>query len=337
MSAAPGRFPQLRWLHGGVCGAAALAAVVLIILGFTADDGAGKWMVIAGGFGLFASLMMLTLMPLLAKLEATGARQLGELRDLQELVRKQLAGLAVISENTRISDAAKSLAHREQELDALRAAIRDDLRKHKWEAALNLIDEVERRFGYRQEAESMREEVDDARREAIQAKLSQAAEIIERHFAAHEWDRAQKELDRLVNALPTDAKVIRLQERMKMLKEQHKQELKSAWDEAVRRSDTDHAIDVLRELDQYLSPAEAQELQSSARNVFKEKLLQLGVSFRFAVTEKRWQDALMTGLELVRDFPNARMASEVREALDTLRERARVAASESVEPETARR
>ncbi len=106
------------------------------------------------------------------------------------------------------------------------------------------------------------------------------------------------------------------------MRDRHKAELREEWDEAIRRSDTDQAIDILKELDQYLSPAEAHTLQTSARHVFKDKLLQLGVQFRFAVTEKRWADALTTGLELVRDFPNARMANEVRAALDTLRERA---------------
>ncbi len=114
-----------------------------------------------------------------------------------------------------------------------------------------------------------------------------------------------------------------LQDRLQVLKQEHKEELKRTWDEAVRRSDTDQAIDILKELDQYLSPSEARALQASARNVFKDKLLQLGIQFRFAVTEKRWQDALSSGLELVREFPNARMANEVREVLDTLRERAR--------------
>ena len=109
---------------------------------------------------------------------------------------------------------------------------------------------------------------------------------------------------------------------MGVLKQQHKDELRVAWEEALRRNDTDQAIDVLKELDQYLSRAEATALQSSARHVFKDKLLQLGVQFRFAVNERRWRDALRTGLELVRDFPNARMASEVREVLDTLRDRA---------------
>lgn len=295
------------------------------------------WMIVAGGFVIFFAIMVMTLTPLILKIESTTARQLGELRDLNERLAKQLGLLESMAENTRISDAAKALAHRDQELDALRTAIRDDVRNEKWELALNLIDEMERRFGYKEEADRLRDEVDEARNIAIQAKLQEAIEMIESHFQSHQWDRAQSEIDRLLNALPDDATVLGLQDRMKVLMEQHKDELKIAWDEAVRRSDTDLAIDILKELDQYLSPAEAQALQSSARDVFKEKLLQRGVQFRFAVTEKRWNDALTIGLELMREFPNTRMADEVREALDTLRERARAAAEpEAVQAPEAR-
>jgi len=321
MSSMPGRFSQLRWVHNAICIAAVVGALVMILLGISSNPVVAA----AGVLLLFGSLIMMTLMPLLIKMEATSARQLSELRDLQEKVVEEVAFLGQIAESTRISDAAKSLAHRDQELDALRSVIREDIRRHKWDAALSLIDEMEDRFGYKQEAESLREEVDDARRGAMQAKLAQAMELIERHFTSHEWNRAQREIDRLLHVLPGEAKIMQLQDRMKMLREQHKMDLRRSWDEAVRRSDTDHAIDVLRELDQYLSPEEAKTLQESARHVFKEKLLQVGVQFRFAVNEKRWRDALAIGLELVREFPNARMANEVREVLDTLRERARAA------------
>lgn len=319
MNGMPGRFSQLRGVHNALCAAAAVAGAVMLYFGLSGAVSLAA----AGALLLFAGLLGLTLMPLLLKIEATTTRQLSELRDIAEAVQREATLLERIAENTRISDAAKSLAHRDQELDALRTVIREDIRKHKWDAALSLIDEIEDRFGYKQEAELLREEVDDARRSAMQAKLTQAIEIIERHFAAHEWARAQREMDRLLHVLPGEAKLIQLQERMKMLREQHKLELKRSWDEAVRRSDTDHAIDVLRELDQYLTPEEGRALQESARHVFKEKLLQYGVQFRFAVTEKRWKDALAIGLDLVREFPNARMANEVREVLDTLRERAR--------------
>jgi len=320
------RFSQLRWLHNVASVVALIGSLLLIFLGLIGKGGGARtWMLAGGVFALFLTLVFMVGMALLLKMELSVARQLGELRTLADALAKQAGLLSTIAENTRLSDAAKSLAHREQELDHLRGAIRDEFRRQKWESAAILIEEMERRFGFRQEADAIREELDDARRQAIQSKLNEAISVIEAHFKAHEWDRARREIDRLTVALPGNAKVLSLQDRMKVLREEHKHELKLAWEEAVRRSDTDHAIDILRELDEYLSPAEAEALQASARDVFKEKLLQLGVQFRFAVTEKRWQDAVTIGLELVRDFPNARMAVEVREALDTLRERAALA------------
>lgn len=327
MAAPDGRFSQLRWLQNVVCVAAMISAVGLMGLGIVGvghpAGGVNAWMIVGGSLLLFAAVMMMTFVPVMLEVESTLARQLSEMRDLNESISRHASLLEAIGENTRISDSAKSLAHREQEMDALRTAIRSDLRNQSWDAGATLIDEMERRFGCKEETDRFREELDDARNEAIQAKLHEAIEMIESHFQAYDWKRAQSEIDRLLHALPDNAQVSSLQDQMKTRKEEHKHELMSAWDDAVRRSDTDLAIDILKELDQHLSPAEAQAIQASARNVFKEKLLRYGVQFRFAVNEKRWQDALAVGLELIREFPNARMANEVRDALDTLRERAR--------------
>lgn len=327
MGVLPGRFSQIRWLQNVAGVFCAVAAVLLVGAGIvrcaSAGTANGIWMIVAGGGALYLAVMLMTFSPVLMKMESTLARQLEVMRDLEETLQRHVATLERVAENTRLSDAAKSLAHREQELDELRAAIREDIRASKWEAALYLVDEIERRFGYREEAEHLRDEVDEARSHAIEAKLQEAVDMIESHFQSREWERAQREIDRLFNALPDSPRILALRDRMRSLKEAHKEELKLAWAEAVRRNDTDRAIDVLKELDQYMSSAEAQELQDSARNVFKEKLLRLGVQFRFAVTEKRWNDALQIGLDLIREFPNARMANEVREVLDMLRERAR--------------
>lgn len=329
MAAGSGRFIRLRWLQNIACTAAAVGALILILVGIISyadsGDASGIWLIAGGGFTMFLAVMLMSFAPLLLTLESTLSRLLNELKDINATITKQGASIEQVAENTRISESAKALAHRDQELDALRAAIRDDLRKEEWEAALYLVDEIERRFGCKQECDRIREEVDDARNTAIHKKLQEAIDMIESHFQSHEWERAQGEIDRLLTALPDSTQVLALQDRMLALKEQHKQELKLAWDEAVRRNDTDHAIEVLRLLDQYITGQEAKELRDSARNVFKDKLLQLGIQFRFAVNERRWSDALNTGLELIREFPNARMANEVREALDALRERARVA------------
>lgn len=307
--------------------------MILAMAGF--GQSSSLWLFVVGALIIGAVIVVMTLAPVIFKIEANLARELDELREFREGVAKKFATLDSIAESTRISDSAKSLAHRDQELDALREAIRSDFRNERWDAALSLIDEMERRFGYREEAERIREELDDARNEKIQRRLVQALEMVENHLLSHEWELAKHEIDRLMAALPNEPRVLALSDRLHSARELHKQELKAAWEDAVRRSDTDHAIDVLKELDQYLSPAEAQALQASARNVFKEKLLQLGIQFRFAATERRWQDALNIGLDLIRDFPNARMANEVRELLDTLRERARQAAES--EPQAAGR
>lgn len=321
------RFSQLRWLQNLVCVVALVGSGALVLAGLLGYGDSPKfWLVVAGGFGLFVTLMVMVLTPLLLKIESTMARQLSELRDLQDTLKNQTNLMAGVEENTRISDAAKSLAHRDQELDALRTAIRESIHLQKWETTSHFIDEIERRFGFKDEAELLHGELDDARNNTIQAKLDEALDIIEKHFAGHHWEQAAHEIDRLSQVLPNDVRVQSLHDRMASLKEQHKKELRLEWDDAVRRSDTDLAIDLLRALDGYLSPAEAKAMQEQARTVFKDKLLQLGIQFRFAVTEKRWQDALTTGLEIVRDYPNVRMASEVREALDTLRDRARLEA-----------
>ena len=311
-----------------------IGAAVLIGMGAigygSSESSGGAWMIAAGGFVAFLSVMFLTLVPLILKIESTITRQFGTLRDLHDSMAQQIAALDLIVENTGISDAAKSLAHREQELDMLRRVIREDQGKDHWERALSLIDEMEVRFGCKEEADQFREQLDAARSGAMENRLREAIEMIEGHFQVYAWTRARHEIDRLLNLLPDNARVLALHDRMQSLKDNHKQTLLASWQEAVRRNDTDQAIDILRELDQYLSVAEAEALRSSARDVFKDKLLQLGVQFRFAVNEKRWQDALGTGLELIREFPNARMASEVREALDTLRSRAQADADGGV-------
>lgn len=327
MSLPPGRFSQLRFLQTLVCVLAMISGGVLIgvgLLGIGADDNTGLRIafVAAGGFVIFLAIVVLAITALLVKMESSSARECDALSDLSEKLARQTKALELIEENTRISDAAKSLAHRSEEIEALHQAIREDVRHERWDAGFQLIKEVEKRFGYQDEADELRRELMEGRSLAIDGKLSEALALIESHFKEYDWERAANEIERLQRALPDDDRVKALDGRIDQQKDQHKKELHREWELAVQRSDTDHAIEVLRELDQYLTADEAEELKTTARSVFKEKLLQLGIQFRFAVKEKRWQDALDIGLELIREFPNARMAHEVQEMLEMLRHRA---------------
>ena len=48
----------------------------------------------------------------------------------------------------------------------------------------------------------------------------------------------------------------------------------------------------------------------------------LGLRFKLAVNDKRWSEALEVGEEIIREFPNSKMADEVRSMLTVLETRA---------------
>jgi outer membrane protein assembly factor BamD (BamD/ComL family) len=56
--------------------------------------------------------------------------------------------------------------------------------------------------------------------------------------------------------------------------------------------------------------------------VFKEKLVHLRDEFAQVVQEHKWAEAVRLGDIIVRDFPNTRIAQEVREKMEALRHRA---------------
>ena len=90
----------------------------------------------------------------------------------------------------------------------------------------------------------------------------------------------------------------------------------------LTEDDLDQGVDVLKLLDGFLTPTEGAALKESARGVFRAKLQKLGVQFSLFVTEKKWTQALELGNEIIAEFPNSRMAQEVRERLQILHQRA---------------
>ena len=111
MATPPVRYSQLRWIYTLVNLAGFVGGLVLIGLGCVAVGAQLKTlMIVAGALLLLMAIMLLTVMPLLLRMEATFARQLSELRELRQGLAKQTDHLIVIAENTGLSDAAKSLS-----------------------------------------------------------------------------------------------------------------------------------------------------------------------------------------------------------------------------------
>ena len=141
-------------------------------------------------------------------------------------------------------------------------------------------------------------------------------------MGAHDWDRARRMMDRLMSSHPENDEVKALPQAFHRAWNEHKRRLLKEWDQAVQRNDVDGGIALLKELDHYLTPNEAAALQESARGVFRTKLHNLGVQFSLAVSESNWSEALRVGRQIQDEFPNTRMASEVRERIHVLAKRA---------------
>ena len=147
---------------------------------------------------------------------------------------------------------------------------------------------------------------------------------MERLFNACQWVRASLQIESLIRAHPTSEKMKGLRLQLVERKEERKRILLAAWDDAVTRQQTDRSLEILRELDMYLTPNEALALQEAAKDVFRTKLHNLGVQFAMAVSDKQWNSALDIGQQIMRDFPNSRMCVEIREKLHVLRQNVQV-------------
>lgn len=274
-------------------------------------------MVIAGWTVVFYGLVLV----LVANEESVRATA-GRLARAESLLDDQAASTRTLAELAALSDQAKSLLFRDREIEALREVLRDDLIRQDYETAEALVRNVEQRSGYADEAARLREEIQAARKASVEEKLDVAIDRIQKIIAEKDWDRADREAQRIVRVFPRDARVMALPEQIIAARTGQKRALLQEYGEAVRRNDVERGIELLKELDLYLTPQEAAALQESARGVFRAKLHNLGVQFAISVTDEEWDAAVSTGEDIVRQFPNSRMAHEVQEKMDLLRARA---------------
>ena len=80
-------------------------------------------------------------------------------------------GINALNENILLSEDAKSIAFRDKDLQALRQAIEEEISTKDWEAAFYLADQMEKRFGYRQEAEQVRHQIQQIREKQDRERL----------------------------------------------------------------------------------------------------------------------------------------------------------------------
>ena len=245
-----------------------------------------------------------------------------KLDNIAETLEKNRSVLTQINQSTHLSEAAKVIAFRDTDIQTLREAVFDKLQQQDFDSAFELIGEIARRLEYKQLAEQLRLQASKYRDATDAERENQFIAHIEKQFESYQWAKTSALIERLIRDYPKSEKAKAMRQKLLDKKEERKKILLNAWDDAVKRQATDRSLEILRELDMYLSPNEGLALQEAARDVFRTKLHNLGVQFSIAVSGKQWDKAVETGEQITRDFPNSKMAEEIREKWDVLKQKA---------------
>ena len=247
-----------------------------------------------------------------------------KLEEVANALEKISSGLAQINHSTRVSEAAKAIAFRDADRQSLREAVFDKLQQQDFSAAEDIINEIDKRPEYKELAVQLRIQTDRYHDATDLERLNQIMAHINKLLDDCQWGRASAQIEGLIKAHPDNEQIKAMRQVLLDKKQERKRILLAAWDDAIQNQETDRSLEILKELDQYLTPNEGLALQEAARDVFRTKLHNLGVQFAISVTEKRWVGALDIGQHIIAEFPNSKMSEEIRSKLDVLKQNVQI-------------
>lgn len=235
---------------------------------------------------------------------------------------EMLRELKSINDRLLISDQAKRIAYRQKDRDALRAAIKEDIDKSDYDAALVLVEQMGKAYGYREEAEEYREKILRARAADQDRKISQAIADFEIMLGKKEWENAGSEAAKIRRLYPESTRVRDLPRRVRDAREEYKKDIERQFLQAAEREEVDRAMELLQEMDKYLTEQEAIPFREAAKNVISKKRENLRVQFEMAINDKDFNQAIRIGETIAQDFPNSKMAQDVKALIPKLKEKA---------------
>jgi hypothetical protein len=233
-----------------------------------------------------------------------------------------------IQSHTMLSDNARRVLFREREVQLLRDALEEQIRRGAYNAGITLCDDMAELFGLREEAETYRQRIHEAGQQHYEAQIRAALTQLDSFLADCNWAMAHEEAARIRRLFGGSHLVQDLDERILRARNVHKRDLEHQFLDAAQRSDVEQAMPLLKELDRYLSRDEAARLADVAGEVVDEHRKNLGVQFKLAVSDKRWSEAAQIGNTIMSEFPNTKMAEEVHAMIEVLRTRATAVAAE---------
>ena len=303
----------------------ACATALLAVIGVEdAAAGAGEDESIALTYLFFAPATLLTLATLAAfvigsvRWAISGAHGEG-LKSAEAAGARAL--LEGIHERLLVSETAKRVAYRVEDIRLLRETIEADLSRKDFDAAMVLLNLMSETYGRLEEAEKFRERIESARDQEIQKRVGHEVERLDAMLERDEFDRALMQAARIRRLFPTVQSVSSIDAMVNAAWGRHKHELEREFRAAAEKDDVPRAMQLLEQIDREFTHEEGLRIQDVARQVISKRRENLRVQFEMAVHDQEWGHALAVGEEIMAEFPNTKMADEVRDRIDLLRER----------------
>jgi len=228
----------------------------------------------------------------------------------------------ILAKQGQVSDKIKELVFKSANIEALRNAVGQVLRDHDFDTADAIVSQAQQLGMSSIDIAEIQEEIEKSRHASEDERIDKAVKLVEELIHERKWAEATKRSAKFSEEFKDHPKITSLSDKIKSSRSAYKAKLLKLYGDAVRVDDVDKSIELLKELDNYLTPQEGEALAESARDVFKKRLHQLGVQFAIAVADHEWETAIETGNEIIKEFPNSRMSSEVKEKMPLLMNRA---------------
>lgn len=269
--------------------------------------------------GVVGMIIVLAVAPISWHLRRRNAMNITMIRKMDSLN----DAIRHLSDSAALSDDARRVLNRTAERDLLCRAIEEDINNQAWDAAIVLCNELADRFGYRADAEEFRARIELARHEIQERRVGDAIARLDGLIVQRRWDIAAREAMRIQRLFPESPRIEKLRDRVEQARNVYKQDLERRFLEAANSTArVDEAMTLLKEMDAYLTEGEAEPFREVARGVIGRARENLGAQFKIALQDRQWGTAALLGRRIVNEFPNTRMAEEVRSMLDQILARA---------------
>ncbi len=227
-----------------------------------------------------------------------------------------------LREHAALSDDARRILARHADREVLKHAIEEDIVRGDHDGAMVLIAELGEQHGQRASAEGFRQRIDRSRSSDYDAEVIAAVADLDALVVQRRWDLALADAARVTRLYPDSPRVHQLRERVESARSAYKDELERRFLVAAREESPQQALSLLKQLDEFLTEQEAEPYRELARGVIGKARDNLGAEFKLAVQDRHWPHAAALGQRIIAEFPNSRMAAEIRTVIDNIRAKA---------------